>query len=123
MYSGRSFDQFALPGVDALNGLQPGLIRIGTFSGVATHWLPKAIQEFQKDYPNIDYELLLGDYREIEQWILEGRVDCGFLCLPVRPELENLFLARDRKTGKSGELFWQSPLESAKNGGESGARL
>ncbi len=81
--------------VDALNGLQSGLIRIGTFSSVATHWLPKVIQEFQKDYPNIDYELLLGDYREIEQWIVEGRVDCGFLCLPVRPELETLFLARD----------------------------
>lgn len=56
--------------VDALNGLQSGLIRIGTFSSVATHWLPKVIQEFQKDYPNIDYELLLGDYREIEQWIV-----------------------------------------------------
>ena len=26
--------------VDELNGLQSGLIRIGTFSSVATHWLP-----------------------------------------------------------------------------------
>lgn len=65
--------------VDDINGLQSGLIRIGTFSSVATHWLPKIIKAFQKDYPNIDYELLLGDYTEIEQWIADGRVDCGFI--------------------------------------------
>lgn len=81
--------------VDALNGLQSGLIRIGTFSSVATHWIPNMIREFQKDYPNIDYELLLGDYIEIEQWILQGRVDCGFLRLPTLPELETIFLEQD----------------------------
>lgn len=82
--------------VDELNGLQSGLIRIGTFSSVATHWLPNIIKEFQKDYPNIDYELLLGDYTEIEQWILEGRVDCGFLRLPAHNELETIFLEQDK---------------------------
>lgn len=82
--------------VDELNGLQSGLIRIGTFSSVATHWLPNIIKEFQKDYPNIDYELLLGDYTEIEEWILEGRVDCGFLRLPTHPDLETIFLEQDK---------------------------
>ena len=82
--------------VDELNGLQSGLIRIGTFSSVATHWLPNIIKAFQKDYPNIDYELLLGDYTEIESWILEGRVDCGFLRLPTLAELETTFLEQDK---------------------------
>ena len=82
--------------VEELNGLQSGLIRIGTFSSVATHWLPNIIREFQKDYPNIDYELLLGDYTEIETWILEGRVDCGFLRLPTHPDLETIFLEQDQ---------------------------
>jgi len=82
--------------IEELNGLQSGLIRIGTFSSVATHWLPKIIKEFQKDYPNIDYELLLGDYTEIESWILEGRVDCGFLRLPTLPEFSAITLAEDK---------------------------
>ena len=82
--------------VDEINGLQSGLIRIGTFSSVATHWLPNIIKEFQKDYPNIDYELLLGDYTEIEEWIADGRVDCGFLRLPTRPDFETLFLEQDQ---------------------------
>lgn len=82
--------------VDEINGLQSGLIRIGTFSSVATHWLPNIIKEFQKDYPNIDYELLLGDYTEIEKWIDEGRVDCGFLRLPAKTDFETIFLEQDK---------------------------
>ena len=81
--------------VDELNGLQAGLIRIGTFASVATHWLPRIIRAFQKDYPGVDFELLMGDYDEIERWTLEGRVDCGFLRLPADPALETLPLARD----------------------------
>ncbi len=81
--------------VNALNGLETGLIRIGTFSSIATHWLPRIIKAFQQDYPRIRYEFLLGDYREIENWILEGRVDCGFLRLPARADLETLFLEQD----------------------------
>ena len=81
--------------VDELNGLESGLIRIGTFSSVATHWLPNIIKEFQKDYPKIDYELLLGDYTEIEEWIKTGRVDLGFLILPTMDEFETMFLEED----------------------------
>ena len=89
------FDKLKMQ-VDELNGLQSGLIRIGTFSSVATHWLPNIIKEFQKDYPNIDYELLLGDYTEIEEWIHTGRVDCGFLRLPTHPDFETIFLEKDK---------------------------
>lgn len=79
-----------------LNGLQTGLIRIGTLSSMATHWLPTIVRRFQQDYPAIDYELLLGDYLEIEQWVLDGRVDCAFVRLPVHARLQTTFLARDR---------------------------
>lgn len=82
--------------IDEINGLQSGLIRIGTFSSVATHWLPNIIKEFQKDYPHIDYELLLGDYTEIEEWIRTGRVDLGFLCLPTAEDFETIFLEEDK---------------------------
>ena len=81
--------------VDALNGLQSGLIRIGTFSSVATHRLPGIIKAFRQDYPNVDFELLLGDYTEIEDWVATGRVDCGFLRLPTRPDFDAAFLERD----------------------------
>jgi DNA-binding transcriptional LysR family regulator len=82
--------------VDDLHDMKSGLIRIGTFSSVATHWLPNMIKRFRQDYPKIDFELLLGDYTEIESWILDGRVDFGFLRLPTSIELETVALEKDR---------------------------
>lgn len=82
--------------IENLHGLQSGLIRIGTFTSVAVHWLPHMIKTFQNEYPNINFELLHGDYTEIENWIIEGRADCGFLRLPARAGLEGIFLEQDR---------------------------
>ena len=76
--------------------MQSGLIRIGAFSGVTTHWLPNIIRAFQKDYPGIDYELLMGDDTQIEMWIAHGRVDCGFLSLPAPKEFETIDLEEHR---------------------------
>lgn len=81
--------------VDELNGLQSGNIRIGTFSSVATHWLPKMINYFKIDYPKINFELLLGDYHEIEKWLLNGRIDLGFIREPSATELETIELEDD----------------------------
>ena len=85
-----------LQAVDEVRGLQSGLIRIATFSSGASQWLPNIIKDFQAAYPNIAYEILLGDYTEIEHWIMEGRVDCGFIPLPVHPSLETVLLERDQ---------------------------
>ncbi|MCK2004263.1 LysR family transcriptional regulator [[Brevibacterium] frigoritolerans] len=82
--------------IEDLHDMQSGIIRIGTFSSVATHWLPNIIRIFKKDYPKIDFELLLGDYTEIESWIINGRVDFGFVRLPSKTELETIFLEQDR---------------------------
>ena len=82
--------------IDEINNLQSGMIRIGAFSSVATHWIPGIIQAFQKDYPGIDYEFFLGDYSEIEQWLLDGRIDCGFLRLPTDPQFDTIELEKER---------------------------
>lgn len=68
--------------VEDVRNLVTGHIRIGTISSVATHCLPDAIAAFRTDFPGVDYELLLGDYSDIEGWIRQGRVDCGFLRAP-----------------------------------------
>ena len=81
--------------VNEINGIETGMIRIGTFSSVAIHWLPNIFAEFQKDFPGIEYEMLMGDYEEVERWIEEGRVDCGFLRLPTRPAFDTISLKKD----------------------------
>ena len=81
--------------VNEMNGVQAGTVRIGTFASVAIHWLPNIVAAFQRDYPNIEYELLLGDYDEVERWLEEGRIECGFLRLPTRPAFAALSLKQD----------------------------
>lgn len=81
--------------INQLNGVQSGIVRIGTFSSVAINWLPNVFARFQKDYPGIDYEILLGDYEEIENWIKEGRVDCAFLSISVNTEFDVIHLKSD----------------------------
>jgi len=81
--------------VDELKGLETGLIRIGAFSSVATHWIPNMIRNFQNDYPKIDYEILLGDYTEIAEWIRNGRIDCGFTDLHYAGDLDAEILEKD----------------------------
>lgn len=82
--------------IHALKNIETGTIRIGTFSSVATHWLPNIIKRFKKDYPSIEFELLLGDYKEIERWIEEGKVDFGFLSGQLTRPLETMFVEEDR---------------------------
>ncbi len=82
--------------VDAVAGLEAGHVRIGAFSSVATHWLPHVIERFHENFPRITYEVLLGDYDEIEGWVASGRVDCGFVRLPVRARgLRAVFIEDD----------------------------
>lgn len=81
--------------VSQMNGIETGIVRIGTFSSVAINWLPNVFTKLQQDFPGIDYEMLLGDYDEVEHWIAEGRVDCGFLRLPTVRRFDTLLLAQD----------------------------
>lgn len=78
-----------------MNGIECGVVRIGTFSSVAINWLPSVFSKLQQDYPGIEYEMLLGDYGEVEQWIDNGRVDCGFLRLPTLPKFDTILLKQD----------------------------
>ncbi len=81
--------------IGRLKGLETGLVRIGTFSSVAINWMPELFSKLQKDYPGIEYEMLMGDYDEVEHWIDVGRVDCGFLRLPTEIPFDTIPIWKD----------------------------
>lgn len=81
--------------INDLNGIRTGHIRIGTFSSVAINWLPNIFTKFRADFPNIEYELFLGDYEEIEKRIDDKSLDCGFLRLPTKRNLYTISLKKD----------------------------
>lgn len=81
--------------VQALRRIEAGKVRIATFSSVATYWLPNMISAFHRDYPQVDFELLIEDYNEIERLVLSGQADLGFLLLPIASQLECTLLYQD----------------------------
>lgn len=83
--------------VAELHGLTRGTIRVGTFNSISVHWLPRIMKTFLERYPGIRFEVATHiEYREIEEWVASGRVDCGFIALPSALPLDTVFLRRDR---------------------------
>ncbi len=56
-----------------------GKLRIGSFTSITTLWLPKVIKFFEENYPDVELEILDGNYADIRHWIKHGRIDCGFV--------------------------------------------
>ena len=80
----------------AIRGLDTGLVRIGTFTSVAVHWLPSVLRNFQADFPNVEIKLYNGDYHDVEQWLVGGEIDVGFVNVPCALSCECITLAQDR---------------------------
>ena len=85
--------------VSRLKGLTEGLIRVGTFTSVSAHWLPGMIAAFQRDHPDVRFELVHGTNAENEARVRDGSVDVAFVRLPAAPDLESFFLAHDPIVG------------------------
>lgn len=82
--------------VEGLRDMDSGLVKIATFSSVSAQWLPRILKSFGELYPNIEFEVVTGDfYDQIEGWIVSGAVDCGFLRLPPVKRLQTYALHRD----------------------------
>ncbi|MGE8205697.1 LysR family transcriptional regulator [Heyndrickxia sp. NPDC080065] len=65
--------------VSAINGLNKGTVKVGVFSSISTNWIPYIIKEMEKNFPYIEIQLLEGNYAEIEKWLQDSEVDCGFV--------------------------------------------
>lgn len=66
-----------------LRDVVTGKVRIGTFTSVATHWLPAMMMEFQQEHPHVEFQLFNGDYHDVETWLNAGDVDLAFVALPA----------------------------------------
>ena len=72
--------------VAAIHGLETGRVRIGAFTSVAVHWLPRIIKAYQPLHPHIEFGLMSGDYHDIALWLSDSSIDIGFVTLPMRAE-------------------------------------
>ena len=78
-----------------INGLTKGTIRVGLISSISTNWMPSIIRLMEQDYPGIRIELREGDYYQIEQWLIGGEIECGFLNRPASKQFQYTPLVKD----------------------------
>ncbi|MBE6969056.1 MAG: LysR family transcriptional regulator [Ruminococcaceae bacterium] len=81
---------------EGLRGLAAGVVRIGTFTSVATHWLPGMMKEFQQLHPQVEFRLFNGDYHDVNLWLRQGSVDLAFTALPMEQDCECIVLGEDK---------------------------
>ena len=72
-----------------IQGVQIGVLRVAAFSSIMITCLPEVIRRFHTAFPNITIDILSGTgrYAEMEEYLLNGTVDCSFVSLPVSPKL------------------------------------
>ncbi|MEO0800876.1 MAG: LysR family transcriptional regulator [Cyanobacteria bacterium J06642_2] len=77
-------------------GLEAGRIRIAAFRSVATHVLPAAIAQFNRQWPNVMVAIEeCQDEDDSERALRQGKADIGFVILPVSDEFEAWCALRD----------------------------
>ena len=72
-----------------------GTVRVGCYSSIAYHWMPRVIRAFRVNHPKIAIDILEGSVDEIERWIEERRVDVGFLSARRGQRFHTVALAQD----------------------------
>jgi len=80
-----------------IKGVDVGRICIAAYASVAAFWLPYIIGEFQKDFPDVEVQIIEGGTSEIDEIMLNRKAD---LCLYAGGEgrdFEWVPLCKDRK--------------------------
>ncbi|MDO5111938.1 MAG: LysR family transcriptional regulator [Clostridia bacterium] len=80
---------------DLIQGIASGSICIGSFSSISTHWLPRVLSAFQRQYPNINVEILEGSTTSLVHWLQEGKVDICFFTLRDDHLFDKIEIMRD----------------------------
>ena len=90
-------------------------IRVGTFTSVAVQWLPALMKGYEEKNHGIKFEIADGGYKDIADAVKKGRVDVGFIVLPIDGKNKQIPLYKDRllavlpKNHPAGEKY---PIEN-----------
>jgi DNA-binding transcriptional LysR family regulator len=98
----KILDQVALTerGLQELNDLQQGELKLGSSLTIGNYWLPEKISQFKQRYPGISINCTLANTEEICEGTATGLFDLGLVeaevKLTVKRSLEKEIVASDR---------------------------
>lgn len=63
----------------SIRNLNQGMVRIGCLTRIATRWMPDIFKEFEKEFPNIQYEMTAGSFYDLHRNLKNEMVDFAFV--------------------------------------------
>jgi LysR family transcriptional regulator, regulator for metE and metH len=79
-----------------ITSLNSGNIRVSAACTTSYHWLPKVLQAFKSDYPNVQIDIVLENYSNPINEIIKGKIDLSIVITPTENEnIEYKFLFDD----------------------------
>lgn len=81
--------------VASIKGMEWGTVRVGGLRSVTKRWLPGIIKDMNRKYPNIQIEIILNPYEEIENDLSQGIIDVALAGEPLSKMLEFHYMVDD----------------------------
>ncbi len=79
-----------------LRGLERGRLTLGASQTIGSYVMPRLMEQFRRLHPNIELGLEIANTRQIQQWMMEDRLDVALTEGIVRePELQSAVFAED----------------------------
>lgn len=77
-------------GLQELNSLQRGQLRLGSSLTLGNYWLPDRISQFKQQYAGITVNCTLANSEEIGEGTVSGLFDVGLVTGSIKPSLKSL---------------------------------
>ncbi|MFT7291940.1 MAG: DNA-binding transcriptional LysR family regulator [Marinobacter psychrophilus] len=74
-----ALEKAAVDDIEARVGAHIGNLTLGASTTVAGYWLPAAIAEFARRYPNINMKVRVANTRVISEWLLDCQLDLAIV--------------------------------------------
>ncbi|MDD3140124.1 MAG: LysR family transcriptional regulator [Lachnospiraceae bacterium] len=81
--------------VSDVHGIETGTLNIGTFPSISIHWLPKILNNFHKNHPQIQIHLKEGGTNDLYNWVQNRQIDFALYNLQPDQNIEFLPIKKD----------------------------
>ncbi|WP_462250560.1 LysR family transcriptional regulator [Ekhidna sp.] len=95
-----------------------GTLRLATQCYTCYHWLPSLMNDFKKEFPNVEIEIFHNNDADVEDQILEGKIDLAIIYENSnRPNIDYHELFRDEVFAlvPAGHPWTKKPYVQAKD--------
>lgn len=91
--------------ISQIHGLQKGVVHMGVVDSVCRIYLPDILSLFTHKYPQLEVCVHQDDCYSIENMVLNGELELGFVSLPASEQLSVITLTHDKLLCITPESF------------------